>query len=284
MRTEGLAYLETLFEQMSAAQDTVRRLFIVIEKIGDPTFTVGPQVNLTGKLSYQMGDDRISASIEGKAGVGGEIGAVLKIFGFQIADWRTYFDIGPQWSIFKFPDDGSGSSGNYDPNNGGGGNTPYPFEAENEEKYKNYNYIPLIGSPVTWKSCGFENLFNGETWESGWEPFNDNDDKVNGVWFAEFKSKRPITPSRYYMTTSFNASSYPEENPKSWKVYAKANASDSWTIIATVTNDNRLSGDEQRFEYPLSVTGRQWQYFRLEVSENHGGSHMQFAEFEFDEK
>ena len=28
-RTEGLAYLETLFEQMSAAQDTVRRLFIV---------------------------------------------------------------------------------------------------------------------------------------------------------------------------------------------------------------------------------------------------------------
>ena len=28
-RTEGLAYLETLFQQMSAAQDTVRRLFIV---------------------------------------------------------------------------------------------------------------------------------------------------------------------------------------------------------------------------------------------------------------
>ena len=28
-REEGLAYLETLFQQMSAAQDTVRRLFIV---------------------------------------------------------------------------------------------------------------------------------------------------------------------------------------------------------------------------------------------------------------
>ena len=94
---------------------------IVIEKIGGPTFTVGPQVNLTGKLSYQMGDDRINASIEGKAGVGGEIGAVLKVFGYQIADWRTYFDIGPQWTIFKYPDDGSGSSGNYDPNKGGGG-------------------------------------------------------------------------------------------------------------------------------------------------------------------
>ncbi|GEM_PF-1524650 len=95
---------------------------IVIEKIGGPTFNIGPQVNLTGKLSYQMGDDRINASIEGKAGIGGEVGAKLKIFGFELADWRTYFDIGPQWTIFKYPDDGSGSSGNYDPNNGGGGN------------------------------------------------------------------------------------------------------------------------------------------------------------------
>ena len=153
-----------------------------------------------------------------------------------------------------------------------------------DDRWKDYNYIPLSGSPVTWKSCGYENLFNGKTWESGWEPFNDASDKVNGVWFAEFKSKQPITPSKYYMTTSFNGSYYPDRHPKSWKVYAKANASDSWTTIATVTNDNRLSGDQQRFEYPLSVTGRQWQYFRLEVSENHGGSLMQFAEFEFDKK
>ena len=254
---------------------------IVIEKIGGPTFTVGPQVNITGKLSYQMGDDRINASIEGKAGVGGEIGAVLKVFGYQIADWRTYFDIGPQWTIFKYPDDGSGSSGNYDPNNGGGGNSPYPNEAEMEEKYKDYNYIPLAGSPVTWKSCGYENLFNGNTYEGGWEPFNNEWNKVNGVWYAEFKSKQPITPSKYTMVTSFNASSYPEENPKSWKVYAKASARDSWTTIATVTNDNQLSGNAVWYVYPLSVTGRQWQYFRLEVSENHGGTIMQFAEFMF---
>jgi len=257
---------------------------IVIEKIGGPTFTVGPQVNITGKLSYQMGDDRINASIEGKAGVGGEIGAVLKVFGYQIADWRTYFDIGPQWTIFKYPDDGSGSSGDYDPNNGGGGNSPYPNEAEMEEKYKDYNYIPLAGSPVTWKSCGFENLFNGNTYEGGWEPFNNEWNKVNGVWYAEFKSKQPITPSKYTMVTSFNARSYPEQNPKSWKVMAKASARDSWTTIATVTNDNQLSGNAVWYVYPLSVTGRQWQYFRLEVSENHGGTNMQFAEFMFDQK
>lgn len=147
-----------------------------------------------------------------------------------------------------------------------------------------YNYIPLAGSPVTWESCGYENLFNGNTYESGWNPFNNEWNKVNGVWFAEFKSRQPITPSKYTMVTSFNASSYPEDNPKSWKVMAKANASDSWTTIATVTNDNQLSGNAVWYVYPLSVTGRQWQYFRLEVSENHGGTGMQFAEFMFDQK
>ena len=157
------------------------------------------------------------------------------------------------------------------------------LEGNNDYKYKDYNYIPLAGSPVTWKGYGFENLFNGNTYEGGWEPWNP-EDKVNGVWYAEFKSKRPITPSKYYMTTSFNASSLPEYNPKSWKVYAKASARDSWTTIATVTNDNQLSGNAVWYVYPLSVTGRQWQYFRLEVSENHGGTIMQFAEFMFDQK
>jgi len=93
---------------------------VIIEKLGGPTFNIGPQVMVNAKLSYEMGDDHIDASIEGKAGIGGEVGAKLKIFGFELADWRTYFDIGPQWTIFKYPDDGSGSSGNYDPDNGGG--------------------------------------------------------------------------------------------------------------------------------------------------------------------
>lgn len=158
------------------------------------------------------------------------------------------------------------------------------LEGNNDYKYKDYNYIPLAGSPVTWKSCGYENLFNGDTYEGGWEPFNSNSDKVNGVWYAEFKSRQPITPSKYTMVTSFNASYYPQYNPKSWKVYAKESLYDKWRTIATVTNDNRLSGNAQRFEYPLDVTGRLWQYFRLEISENHGGAMMQLAEFEFDDK
>ena len=94
---------------------------VIIEKVAGPSFNVGPRVAVDGKLSYQVGDDRMKAEIEAKAGIGGEAGAKIKIFGFNVVEWKSYFDIGPQWTIFKFPDDGSGSSGNYDPDNGGGG-------------------------------------------------------------------------------------------------------------------------------------------------------------------
>ena len=94
---------------------------VIIEKVAGPSFNVGPQVTVDAQLSYQIGDDHVNASIEGTAGIGGEAGAKIKIFGFEVAEWDTSFDIGPQWTIFKYPDDGSGSSGSYDPNSGGGG-------------------------------------------------------------------------------------------------------------------------------------------------------------------
>ena len=94
---------------------------VIIEKVAGPSFNIGPQVGVEAELSYQVGDDHVKASIEGTAGIGGEAGAKIKIFGFEVAEWDTSFDIGPQWTIFKYPDDGSGSSGTYDPDSGGGG-------------------------------------------------------------------------------------------------------------------------------------------------------------------
>jgi len=94
---------------------------VIIEKVAGPSFNIGPQVGVEAELSYQVGDDHVKASIEGTAGIGGEAGAKIKIFGFEVAQWDTSFDIGPQWTIFKYPDDGSGSSGTYNPDSGGGG-------------------------------------------------------------------------------------------------------------------------------------------------------------------
>ena len=147
-------------------------------------------------------------------------------------------------------------------------------------KWDSYNYIPLASSdPYEKDNYGYDKLFDGTS--TDWY----TSIKKNGVWFAEFKSRQPIMPSKYYLTTCINTSSYPHYNPKNWKVMAKANQGDSWTTIATVTNDSRLPADNRkRIEYDLSVTGRQWQYFRFEISDNHGGDFMQLAEFEFDKK
>ena len=147
-------------------------------------------------------------------------------------------------------------------------------------KWDSYNYIPMASSdPYEKDNYGYDKLFDGTS--TDWY----TSIKKDGVWFAEFKSRQPITPSKYYLTTCINTSSYPHYNPKNWKVMAKANQGDSWTTIATVTNDSRLPADNRkRIEYDLSVTGRQWQYFRFEISDNHGGDFMQLAEFEFDQK
>jgi hypothetical protein len=254
---------------------------IVIEKLGGPTFNIGPQVNLTGKLSYQMGDDRINASIEGKAGIGGEVGAKLKIFGFELADWRTYFDIGPQWTIFKYPDDGSGSSGDYDPNSGGGGKGRYPNEGELTEKYKDYNYIPLNGTEGETEKLGYENIFDG-SYQTRWEARSE----LDNTWHLEFKSKAPITPSKYYLYNGYSSGDN-YRNPGNWKLMAKSKSSDEWTTIATVNNDSRLPDNSQnhrRLEYDLDVKGRAWQYFRFEFKRTRTRSHVNLAEFEFDVK
>jgi hypothetical protein len=148
---------------------------VIIEKVAGPSFNVGPQVMVDAQLSYQIGDDRVNASIEGKAGIGGEAGAKIKIFGFEVAEWHSYFDIGPQWTIFKYPDDGSGSSGGYDPNNGGGGTVKgsldkltSDYEAQGEiltgTLGKNVKISIADGATVTLKDVTINGVNAGYNW------------------------------------------------------------------------------------------------------------------------
>ena len=107
-------------------------------------------------------------------------------------------------------------------------------------------------------------------------------EKRNDVFYVEFKSNGPIRPAKYYLTTANDTKSYPGRNPKSWKLMAKANEEDAWSTIATVTGDSRLPADNfKRVEYNLDVTGKQWQYFRFEISEIVSGYAVQLAEFDF---
>ena len=148
-----------------------------------------------------------------------------------------------------------------------------------DDRWKDYNYIPLSGSAGFWSSTGYEQLFNNTA--NDW--YTDSSEKKDGVWYAEFKSKKPIKPTKYRLFTGYNTSNYPERNPKSWKLMAKRNRDDAWTTISTVTNDTKLPKESWMGVYwDLDGPGREWQYFRFEVSEVHSGSYLLLSRFEFE--
>ena len=138
--------------------------------------------------------------------------------------------------------------------------------------------IPTAGTGGTGKE-GYHKLFDGNTatkWCTG--------EKKDGVYFVEFYTREPITPQKYYLTTGGDTQKYPNRNPKSWKLMAKASEGDQWSTIATVSGDTTMpAANQKRVEFPLDVTSQQWQYFRFEVSEvqSQGGSLLQLAEFDF---
>lgn len=145
-------------------------------------------------------------------------------------------------------------------------------------KYGEASFYATAGTGAGGRE-GYHKLLDGKT-ETKWC----TNQKQDGVYFVEFMSREPITPNKYYLTTGNDTKYYSSRNPKSWKLMAKANYEDaSWTTIATVTNDSRLPADNvKRVEYSLDVTGKQWQFFRFEISEVQSGDWIQLGEFEFD--
>ena len=99
--------------------------------------------------------------------------------------------------------------------------------------------------------------------------------------YIEFHTSAPIVPKGYVLTTGNDTGTNPGRNPKNWLIKAKANSSDSWTTIATVTNDTRMpAADTTACAYPINNTSS-YQYFRFEISAIQNGSVFQLSEFEF---
>ena len=105
-------------------------------------------------------------------------------------------------------------------------------------------------------------------------------DKVDGIWYCEFHTESAVQVNGYTITTGHDNSSNYNRNPKDWVLKAKADAGDSWTTIATVTNDATLKDENyQSFDFNVDVHGT-YQYFRFEVSDNQGADIMQIEELE----
>ena len=240
---------------------------VIIEKVAGPSFNVGPQVKVNAKLSYQIGDDYINASIEGKAGIGGEAGAKIKIFGFEVAEWKTYFDIGPQWTIFKYPDDGSGSSGNYDPNNGGGGNDHYyggrSFKVTDYTKSidgKEPSNLFIANCTDIWSSYDY--------WRSVSPVSGEN------CWFVEFQARPAMKPTSYTLwTTNMTGVDwiYYARIPSIWALYGKKTSSSQWERI-DYRYAQELPHDGYRARSFEISNPQEYEFFRFEVHSRWDGN------------
>ena len=106
----------------------------------------------------------------------------------------------------------------------------------------------------------------------------DKSDRVDGIWYCEFHTASPVRVDGYQIITGDDNLYWTNRNPLNWVLKAKVNSGDQWTDIATVTNDNKLQDENfMPYDFKVDVPGV-YQYFRLEVSENHGSSDMQMEE------
>jgi len=106
--------------------------------------------------------------------------------------------------------------------------------------------------------------------------------KKDGVWFVEFNSLQPFTPTAYTLTTGNDCEQNKNRNPKDWRLMAKAEQSDEWTVISEVSGDQTMKDKNlEPYSFALDVTDRKWQYFRFEVSANQGADNMQLTELMF---
>ena len=131
----------------------------------------------------------------------------------------------------------------------------------------------------------YGNLLDGDTgtkWcVTDFEPFND-------PIYVEFKTKDPIVPKGYTLTTANDTKDYSERNPSSWKILAKNDGDTGWTTLADVEDDTTL-GEENYKPYDFSIINKNdssYQYFRFEVSQLQGYDNyekgiFQLSEFSF---
>ena len=139
-----------------------------------------------------------------------------------------------------------------------------------------YGTFTVTGGTQRWEyqRCAF--LMDGDL-NTEWCVASDQ--KQDGVWFVEFQSEKPFTPSSYRFVTGYDNGIVKNCNPKSWTLKAKLKEEDEWTDIATVADDDTMEDLEKAaYDFQLDVTGQEWQFFRLEVSDNHGADRMQIGE------
>jgi hypothetical protein len=145
--------------------------------------------------------------------------------------------------------------------------------------------VPTATGPVTvirateghYDNASASNLFDNDP-STPW--YVKQSDMLGDVWFVEFMYERPFTPTAYVLRTR-SQWGVDTRYPKSWKLMAKANSSDSqWTVLASERNNMSIKGYEMSYQFKLSNVKDQYQYYRFEVSQNRNDNIMQLGDLE----
>jgi len=111
--------------------------------------------------------------------------------------------------------------------------------------------------------------------------------KQNGkCWFVEFQSGGIVKPLGFILTSGKDIKKHHGCNPKNWKLYGKKNKGDKWTVMYTANRatDGGINSlpaeDNVSMIYPISNPA-EYQYFRLEITENWGDNALMLGGFAF---
>lgn len=81
---------------------------MIIDKLVGPQLAVGPQLKADAGLTltpFEKDPVNFEASVD--FGLTGEVGAKLKVWKWDIAEWNVDLDFGLNWNIYKYPKDNS---------------------------------------------------------------------------------------------------------------------------------------------------------------------------------
>ena len=108
-----------------------------------------------------------------------------------------------------------------------------------------------------------------------------NEEKKDGVWFVEFCTVKSQEPTAYKLYSTYHSvGELANCHPKNWKLYGKLDVDDEWILIDERKDEDLPHEDTKANTYNITNRG-EYQYYRLEISENHGGNGVFIGRFEF---
>ena len=127
--------------------------------------------------------------------------------------------------------------------------------------YLNQDYFSLVDGNIVTKWCN-----NTTLWD-------------NGVCWIEFSAETAIVPRGYSLATGNDTNRYPGRNPMCWTLKARQNESDSWTVLADVTEGGMGTENQTFYDFALTnPTTQAYQYYRFEVTQVTSDNRFQLGE------